>query len=258
VDGDDGEGDAEGSAYEGEDGDFGEGRLQEMGGGGSEGGAYGGFAVSADETGELGVGEVDAGDEEDAEDGGHEEPESGGGAAYDDLLERLDVGGERSPGGAVQLVGGNLAGDVVGDNVEVFRGLVDGDTGLQVAEGDVVAVVAVRSEVSGGIDRQRGDDLVVGELASEGGYCEFVRFGKVEVLREDSDDLEWCSGDLNGSSDDVGVAVEEGLPEMVTDDGDVLVAFDGLLGQEVAPRAGWTPRMSSRLGRAVILPTRRG
>ena len=60
--------------------------MQEMGGGGSEGGAYGGFAVAADESGELRVCEIDAGDEEDAEDGGHEEPETGGGAAHDDLL----------------------------------------------------------------------------------------------------------------------------------------------------------------------------
>ena len=56
MDGEDGESDAEGSADEGEDADFGEGRLQEVGGGGTEGGADGGFAVTADETGELRVG----------------------------------------------------------------------------------------------------------------------------------------------------------------------------------------------------------
>ena len=79
-----------------EEEDFGEGALQDAGGGGSEGGADGGFAVAADETGELCVGEIDAGDEKDAEDGGHEEPEAGGGAADDDFLHGLDVGGDSS------------------------------------------------------------------------------------------------------------------------------------------------------------------
>ena len=40
------------------------------------------------------------------------------------------------------------------------------------------------------------------------------------------------------TSDDVGVAVEEGLPETVADDGDVLVSFDGLFGEEVATQGG--------------------
>jgi hypothetical protein len=187
-----------------------------------------------EETGELRVGQINARDEEHAEDGGHEEPEPGGGAAYDDLLERLDVHGERAPGRAIQLVGGNLVGDIVGNDVEIFGGLGDRYAGLQMAEYDEVAVVAVPAEVSGGIDGQRGDDLVVGELASEWGCCEFVCLGEVEALGEDADDLEGGSGYLNGSSDDGRVAVEEGLPETVADDGYVLVAFDGLFGQEVS------------------------
>jgi nitrogenase molybdenum-iron protein alpha/beta subunit len=55
-----------------------------------------------------------------------------------------------------------LASDIVGDDVEVFCGLGDGDAGLEMAECDVVAVVAVPAEAFGGIDSQRGDDLVVG------------------------------------------------------------------------------------------------
>ena len=50
------------------------------------------------------------------------------------------------------MVGGNLAGDIVGEDVEIFRGLGDGDAGFQAAEGDVVAVVAVPSEAFGGVD----------------------------------------------------------------------------------------------------------
>ena len=115
MNGEEGESDAEGSAGEGEDEDFGEGALKEMGGGGSEGGTDGGFAVAADEAGELRVGEIDARDEQDAEDGGHEEPETCGGAADEDLLHGLDVGGERTLGGAVELIGGNLVRDVVVD-----------------------------------------------------------------------------------------------------------------------------------------------
>ena len=100
VDGEEGEGDAEDAAGDGEEEDFGEGALQDAGSGGSEGGADGGFAVAADETGKLRVGEVDAGDEQDAEDGGHEEPEARGGLADEDFLHGLHVGGERSLDGA--------------------------------------------------------------------------------------------------------------------------------------------------------------
>jgi hypothetical protein len=64
ADGEDGESDAEISTDEGENADFGQGRLQKMGGGGAEGGAYGGLAVAADETGQLRVCKIDAGDEE--------------------------------------------------------------------------------------------------------------------------------------------------------------------------------------------------
>ena len=64
--------------------------------------------------------------------------------------------------GAVELVGGNLVGDVVVDGVEIFGGLGDGDAGFQAAECDVVAVVAVPAEVFVGVDGERGDDLVVG------------------------------------------------------------------------------------------------
>jgi hypothetical protein len=135
------------------------------------------------------------------------------------------------------LIRGNLASDIVGDNVEIFCGLSDGDAGLEMAESDVVAVVAVPSEVLG-IDHERCDDLVVGELARQRGDCEFVCLGKVEVLWEYAYDLVGRSGYLYGSSDDGRVAVEEGLPETVADDGDVLVSFHGLLGQEVAAQGG--------------------
>jgi hypothetical protein len=117
MDGEDGESDAEGASDEGEDSDFGESALEEMSGGGSERGADGGFSFPADDAGELRVRQIDARDEENAENGGHEEPEARGGAAYDDFLHGLDVGGERSLGGAVELVGRNLVGDIVGDDV---------------------------------------------------------------------------------------------------------------------------------------------
>ena len=147
MDGEEGKSDAEDAAGEGEKQDFGEGGLQDVGGGGSEGGADGGFAVAADESGELSVGEIDAGDEEDAEDGGHEKPEAGGGFADEDFLHGLDVGGEGALRGAVELARGNLAGEGVVEGVEVFLGLGDGDAGLEAAEGDVVAVVAVEAEL---------------------------------------------------------------------------------------------------------------
>ena len=64
--------------------------------------------------------------------------------------------------GAVNLVGGDLVGDVVVDGVEVVGGLGDGDAGFRRAECDVVAVVAVPAEVFVGVDGERSDDLVVG------------------------------------------------------------------------------------------------
>ena len=131
MDGEDGESDAEGSANEREDADFGEGRLQKVSGGGTECRAYGGFAVTADETGELRVGQIDAGDEQDAEDGGHEEPEPRGGVAYDDLFEWLDVDGECAARVAVHLIRRDLADDVVGEDVEIFCGLSDGQAGFR-------------------------------------------------------------------------------------------------------------------------------
>ena len=77
-----------------------------------------------------------------------------------------------------------------------------------------------------------------GSWRETGDGCELVGFGEVEVLREDADDLVGRSGDLNGFADDVGVGVEEGLPEAIADDGDVFVAFDGLFGEEVAALCG--------------------
>ena len=85
---------------------------------------------------------------------------------------------------------------------------------------------------------ERRDDFGFGPLAGDWGGRELGGFGKVEVLGEDADDLVWRSGDLNGSSDDCGVAVEETLPETVADDGDLVVAFDGLFGKEVAALCG--------------------
>ena len=237
MDGEDGEGDAEGSADERENADFGQGRLQKMGGRGAEGGADGGLAVAADEASELRVCQIDARDEEDAEDSGHEKPEPSGGAAYDDLFERLDVDGECAAGIAVHLIRRDLPDDVVGEDVEIFRGLSDRYAGLQTTECDAVAVVAVPSEVVE-VDHERCDDFGVGPLAGYWGGRELGGFGKVEVLRQDADDLVWRSGDLNGPSDDGGVAVEETLPESVTDDGDLLVAFDGLFGQEIPALRG--------------------
>ncbi len=159
--GEEGECDAKDASGDGEEEDFGECALQDAGGGGSEGRADGGFAVATDEAGKLGVGEVDAGDEQDAENGSHEEPETGGGFADDDFFHRLDVGGDRSFRGPFGLIGWDLVGDVVVDGVEVIGGLCDGDAGFQATECDVIAVVAVPTEVSGGVDCQGGDDLVV-------------------------------------------------------------------------------------------------
>ena len=139
VDGDDGESDAEGSTDEREDADFGEGRLQKVCGGGAECRAYGGFAVASDEAGELRVGEVDAGNEQDAEDGGHEKPEAGGGFSDEHLLHGLDVGGDGAFGVAVELVGGNLAGDVGVNGVDFSLCLGGCDAGFESAEGYVVS-----------------------------------------------------------------------------------------------------------------------
>ncbi len=85
MDGEEGEDDAEESTGEREDDDFGEGALEKVGSGGSESGTDGGFTVAMNEAGELCIGEVDARDEQDAEDGGHKEPETRGGAADEGL-----------------------------------------------------------------------------------------------------------------------------------------------------------------------------
>ncbi len=108
MDREEGESDAKGSAGEGEDEDFGEGALKEVGGGGSERGTDGSFAVAMNEAGELRVGEIDARDEQDAEDCSHKKPETCGGAADEDLLHGLDVGGESTLDRAVELVGRDL------------------------------------------------------------------------------------------------------------------------------------------------------
>jgi hypothetical protein len=136
--------------------------LQKMNCRGAEGRADCRLTISTDDAGELCICEIDAGDEKDAEDGGKQEPEARGGATDEDLFHGLDVGGEGAFDGAVQLVGGDLVSDVVVDCVEVVGGLGDGDAGFQAAKCDVVAVVAVPSEVFVGVNGKRGDDLVVG------------------------------------------------------------------------------------------------
>src|SRR5579871_320601 len=116
--------------------------------------------------GELGVCQVDAGDEKNAAYCGQKKPETSRSWAYDGFFERLDVGGERAAWVAVDLIGRNLTGDIVCDDVEIFRGLGERYAGLEAAECNVVAVVAVPSVVFSGINHERGDDLAVGELAS--------------------------------------------------------------------------------------------
>jgi hypothetical protein len=130
MNGEVGESDAECSAGEGKDEDFGESALEEVGSRGSEGGADGGFAVAMNEAGELRVGEVDARDEKDAEDGSHEEPQTRGGAADEDVFQGLNVGGDGALEWTVELIGWDLMRDVVVYGVDVFGGLGDGDAGF--------------------------------------------------------------------------------------------------------------------------------
>jgi hypothetical protein len=59
--------------------------------------------------------------------------------------------------------------DVIVDEVEIFGGLGDGDARFEAAECDVAAVVTVPAEAFGGVDDERGDDLVVGKLDGEWG-----------------------------------------------------------------------------------------
>ena len=56
------------------------------------------------------IGEVDAGDKEDAEDCGHQEPKAGRGFADESFFHGLDVGGEGAVGWAVEFSGRNLTG----------------------------------------------------------------------------------------------------------------------------------------------------
>src|SRR5437868_2376358 len=72
----------------------------------------------------------------------------------------------------------------------------------------------------------------------EGSGGEFVGFGEVEVFGEDADDLVGQVCDLNGAGGDLGIGIEEGLPEMPADDGDLLVALGGFFRQEVAAEDG--------------------
>jgi hypothetical protein len=233
VNGEEGESDAENAAGDGEEENFGESALQDAGGGGSEGGANGGFAVATDEAGELRVGEVDAGDKKHAEDRGHEEPETRGGFADENFFHGLDVGGEGAVGRAVKLAWRDLARESVIESVEVLLGLGDGDAGFEASERNIVAVVAVEAEVVE-VDREWSEEFVVGELTGEGNWGEFVGFGKVEIFRQDTYDLIGCAGDLDGSASDIGVGVVERLPEMPGEDGDFFPARGGLFREEVA------------------------
>jgi hypothetical protein len=87
--------------------------LKEMGSRGSEGRADCGFAIAMNEAGELRVGEVYASDEKNAEDGSHEEPQTRGGAADEDVLQWLNVGGDGALERTVELIGLDLMRDVV-------------------------------------------------------------------------------------------------------------------------------------------------
>jgi hypothetical protein len=233
VNGEEGESDAENAAGDGEEQNFGESGLQDARGGGSEGRADGGFTVASDEAGELRVGEVDAGDEQDAEDGGHEEPEPGGSFADDDFFHRLDVGGEGSVGRAIKLTGRDLPGERVVECVEILLCLRDRDSGFETSEGDVVAVVAIEAEVVE-VDGEWSKDFIVWELTGEWNGSEFVGFGEVEVFGQDAYDLIGCAGDLESFADHAGVTVEEALPKVVAEDSYVFAAFDRFFGEEVA------------------------
>ena len=165
MNGEEREGNASRAADQGEDGSLRNGALEETGCGGTEGGAESDLSFASGEAGELGVGQVDAGDEQDADDGSHEEPETGGETANQDLLERLDVGGEGPCGRTVEVAGGNLRGDKVGDGIEILSRLGDGDLGLEACQGDEVAVVAVPAEATRRVDHERSEDLVVRPLS---------------------------------------------------------------------------------------------
>ncbi|MEI9980397.1 MAG: hypothetical protein WDN23_15605 [Edaphobacter sp.] len=57
-------------------------------------------------------------------------------------------------------------------------------------------------------------------------------------MREDAYDLIGRSGDQDGFADDGCITREEGLPETVADDGDLLASYDRLFGEEVAAEGG--------------------
>ena len=247
--GDEGECDAEDATGDGEKENFGKCALQDARCGCSKGGTDGGFAVASDEAAELRVGEVHAGDEQDAEDGGHQKPEARGGFSDEHLLHGLDVSGEGAVGWAVELGGRNLTSEGIVECVEVFLCLRDRDAGFESSEGDVVAVVAVESEVVE-VDGEGGEDFVIGKLTGERDGGELVGFGEVEVLWKDTDDLIGCAGDLNGSASDVGVGVIESLPEIPRENGDFFAARSCFFREEVATEDGLDAEDIEKIGKS--------
>ena len=128
-------------------------------------------------------------------------------------------------------------------------GLRDRDAGFESGDGDVVAVVAVESEVVE-VDGERGEDFVIGKLTGERDGGELVGFGEVEVLRKDTDDLIGCTGDLDGSARDVGVGVVEGLPEIPGEDGDFFATGSCFFREEVATEDGLDAEDIEKIGKS--------
>jgi hypothetical protein len=158
------------------------------------------------------------------------------GAAYHGFLHRLD----RSQQRAGAFVGHIVLHDLGLDRVQLRLRLPHADARLEAPNGDPVAVVSIPGELRH-VERCGEKHLGIGRAAhwllGAGGP---QRVGEVEADRPDADDFAGNIVEADGSSDDSGVAMKQTLPEGVSQDGHVVVAFDPSSGTNVRPRSGST------------------
>ena len=78
--------------------------------------------------------------------------------------------------------------------------------------------------------------LLAGWLGAK--CAERVLVREVEVGGQDADDFAGCVGEADGLADHVRVAEEGGLPEGVGENGDLIVALHGIVGEKRAAEQG--------------------
>ena len=158
--------------------------------GGAERHAHGGFAVARQRASQLRVGQIQAGDQHQPHDGGHQQPQGRSGIVHDGLLHRLHPGAQRA-GAAVAAIR-RVREDLRLDRVELRRRLRQGDARIEPPQRDPVAIVSVpwelrhierRGEKDGGLGRGAHGLAAAPERAQHGSA------GEVEVGGQHADHL---------------------------------------------------------------------